>query len=170
VSFPVLPAGHGALGMEVLAEEDDLASTGVTAADVLGLPVRVRGIDLGRSAELLVDLAQGRALGLEVLCGDGRNRFLPLSVAAAGDTELSLQSALVLVEDDDAAFYRRRAFRLGSLRGLPVERQGEPLGALRDVVFERDGEITGVVVESEQGAVRVQCSSGPKLGGGILRC
>jgi len=156
--------------MEVRPDEHEVAPAGVAGADLLGLPVRVRGIDLGRSVELLVDLAQGRVLGFEVLCGDGRNRFLPLTVTRHTDRELSLFSSLVLVDDEDAAFYRRRAFRLGSLRTLPVEHDGEPVGQLRDVVFDRAGLVTAVLVDSADGQERISCPSGLKLRGGVVRC
>ena len=51
------------------------------SAEVLALPVRMHGIGLGRSVELIVDVDVRRVLGLEVRCGDDTHRFLPLAVA-----------------------------------------------------------------------------------------
>ncbi len=46
--------------------------------ELLSLPVRVHGIQLGRPADLLVDVASDRVLGIDVRCGDGVHRFLPI--------------------------------------------------------------------------------------------
>ena len=50
-------------------------------ADLLALPVRMHGIQLGRPVRALVDARDDRLLGLELVCGDGAHRFLPFAVA-----------------------------------------------------------------------------------------
>jgi hypothetical protein len=48
---------------------------------LLALPVRIRGIHVGRPTALLVDRHADLLLGFEVSCGDRAHRFLPVSVA-----------------------------------------------------------------------------------------
>src|SRR5262249_55889959 len=132
--------------------------TAVSGERLLELPVRLRGIHLGRPVEVLVDPVRARAIALEVLCLDDRNRFLPLAAASIGDGEISVPSTLHLAEERDGAFYRERAVRLSALRGVPVAREGEPVGALRDVVLHADGRVAELLVETPSGVVRVACT------------
>jgi hypothetical protein len=118
-----------------------------TADSLLQLPVRLRGIQLGRPVELVVDLDGRRAIGVEVLCGDGSKRYLPLAAARVRDDEIAVGSSLLLFAETDLAFYRRRACTLGELRGRPVERGGRPLGALVDVVLTPMGAVVELLVE-----------------------
>jgi len=80
----------------------------VTIANLLSLPVRTRGIQLGRPLAALLDETDERLLGLELLCGDGAHRFLPYSVADVRDAEIAVESALVLLDERHLAFYRER--------------------------------------------------------------
>ena len=48
--------------------------TGVSGDELLRLPVRVRGIQLGRVVDVLLDPTEARALGVDVLCGDVEDR------------------------------------------------------------------------------------------------
>jgi sporulation protein YlmC with PRC-barrel domain len=153
----------------VLPGEFGTRNAGVTGERLLGLPVRVRGIQLGRSVDLLLDPKRGRVLGLDVLCGDERHRFLPFSTATLADGELLVPSALVLVDEEDGGFYRKRTVRLSSLRGLPVEQGERRLGRLHDIVLEPDGSVSALVVDSEEGRLEAPCAGGLQLGGGILR-
>jgi hypothetical protein len=115
---------------------------GLTGEELLGRPVRFRGIELGRVVELLVDLDARRALGLEVHCGDGCRRFLPLAATVIAPESLEVRSALLLVDDVEA--YRRQARPLTSLRGIAV-RRGRTVAKLTDVVVGPDGLIEEVV-------------------------
>jgi hypothetical protein len=119
------------------------------AEQLLRFPVRLNRVDIGRAVDLLVDPAQGRALGLDVLCGDDAHRFLPLAAAEVTDDEIRVSSAFALLDDAGFAFYRGRTSSLRSLRGKDVERSGRRLGALRDVVVTAQGEIEALVVEPE---------------------
>jgi len=145
-------------------------TAGVTGQHLLGLRVRVRGIDLGRSVDLLLDPNQGRVLGLDVLCGDGRNRFLPLATATMTLDELLVPSALVLIDDEEGAFYRQRTIRLSSLRGVSVERDARTAGQLRDLVLDPEGLITALLVADGEGSATLPCSGALNLGAGLLRC
>lgn len=115
---------------------------------VLSLPVRLHGVTLARTADLLLDRDGLRVVGLDVLCGDEVHRFLPLPTAAIGDGELTIHSPLVLLEEDELDFYRARAFSFNSLRGRTVTRRGTDAGRLRDVIFAPRGDLVAVVLES----------------------
>ena len=117
--------------------------------ELLGLPVRLHGVQLGRPTDLLLDREALRAVGLDILCGDDVHRFLPLPTATVGDGQISIPSALVLLEGDGLAFYRSRALALSSARGRPVEQGGQALGILRDVVVRTDGTLLAVLVEQD---------------------
>src|SRR5919199_2333498 len=117
--------------------------------DVLALPVRLDGIDLGRAVELVVDLDVRRVLGVEVRCGDDTHRFLPLAAAHIRDGEIGVASPLTLL--DDLAFYRGRGHGLGALRGARVATAAGKLGTLRDVVFDADGSIRELVIATSAG-------------------
>jgi hypothetical protein len=119
----------------------------VTGNELLSLPVRLHGIDLGRPVDLLLDQYALRAVGLDVLCGDDEHRFLPLPTAAVGPDALTIHSPLVLLEEDELDFYRSRAFALSSLRGRPVLLAGKEAGRLVDVVLAPDGELVAVEVD-----------------------
>jgi hypothetical protein len=123
--------------------------------ELLGLPLRLHGVQLGCPTDLFLDRETLRAVGFDVVCGDEEHRFLPLATATVGDAELSIPSALVLLEEDELAFYRSRAFALSSLRGRAVERDGRELGLLRDVVVGADGALLAVLVEAGGEASRV---------------
>jgi hypothetical protein len=121
--------------------------TELTGNELLRLPVRLHGIDLGRAVDLLLDRQALRALGLDVLCGDQVHRFLPLPTAAVGDEALTIHSPLVLLEEDELDFYRSRAFALSTLRGRPVLQGGKDAGRLLDVVLAKNGDLLAVEVD-----------------------
>ena len=120
---------------------------GRLAEDLLHLPVRLRGIQLGRPVELLLDLTGGRVHGFDVLCGDEVHRFLPIAAVTARDDELAVSSALTMLDERELAFYRDRATTLGALRGAELERDGTAVGTLRDVVVGEGGVFAAVVAE-----------------------
>jgi hypothetical protein len=123
------------------------------SGDLLALPVRLHGVELGRSVEIIVDLDVRRVLGLEVRCGDEAHRFLPLGAAWIRDGEIAIASPLILL--DEFAFYRARGRGLGALRGAKVANAGGDIGSLRDLVFDEDGEIRELVVATSSGELRV---------------
>jgi hypothetical protein len=120
--------------------------TAVLAEDLLGLPVRVHGIDIGKAVDLLVDPLGRRVLGLDVLCRDESHRFLPMSAAEIADGTIATGSALTLLAQDQLDFYRKRATTLRALRGTPVQLRGRQVGVLTDIVLTPDGAITELVV------------------------
>jgi hypothetical protein len=118
----------------------------IRGKDLLALPLRLHGIQLGRPSDLLLDRDELKVLGIDVECGDHIHRFLPLPTASIDVGEIAISSPLVLLEEDELSFYRARAFALRRLRGRPVERASASVGVLADVVMQRDGTMRELVV------------------------
>jgi hypothetical protein len=83
--------------------------------ELLNKRVVVHGIELGQVVDVILDQEGERPLGLQVLCGDGENRFLPLGVARIGHEEIKIDSALTLLDARELDFYRRRGRPLSGL-------------------------------------------------------
>lgn len=139
------PCGHDGGGMKER-----------TGDELLALPVRLHGIQLGRPVELLLDRDTMRVIGLDVRCGDDVHRFLPLPTALLSGSELSIRSPLVLLEGEQLDFYRSRTLALGTLRGRSVETKGRgSVGTLVDVVLAPDGALVALIVEQNGSKRRV---------------
>ena len=117
-----------------------------TGSELLGLRLRLHGIQLGQAADLLLDRETLRVVGLDIACGDGAHRYLPLPVAVIKDKELAISSPLVLLEDDKLGFYRARTFAYSALRGRPVEVGSVVAGKLVDIVIDSAGTLVDVIV------------------------
>jgi hypothetical protein len=129
----------------------------LSASAALHLPIRMRGIQLGRPIDLLLETDTWHAIGYVVLCGDESQRFLPLAASQTTDEEIRVASALMLLED--VGFYRTRGTSYRSLLGGQVHRRGRPAGRLRDLVL-AGGEITELELDrgGAAGIVRVPAS------------
>jgi len=126
----------------------------LSAERMLNLPVRLHGILLGRSVDLLFDRAEWRAVGFDVVCGDGASRFLPFTTATIREEEIVVGSALMLLEDVD--FYRTRARSLQALLGSPIDVDGAAAGMLRDLELAEDGTVARLVLEHDRAERRVE--------------
>jgi hypothetical protein len=82
---------------------------GVRVSELLLLPVRMRGIGIGRAVDVIVDPTGKQALGFDVLCRDESHRFLPLTAATIGDDQIDVESPLALLAEEQLDFYRKRA-------------------------------------------------------------
>jgi len=107
------------------------------ATELLRLPVRLRGIRLGRPIDLLLDPVEWRALGFVVHCGDENSRFLVFAAADLLEDAIDVSSVLLLLED--VGFYRDRSRSLRDLLG----------DELRDLLVGPDGSIEALVVERD---------------------
>lgn len=125
--------------------------TPIRADELLALPVRLHGIQLGCPADVLLERGDGRVLGIDVHCGDDVHRFLPFPTASVADGALAIASPLVMLEEDQLAFYRARTLSLAELRGRAVEQSGGAVGVLRDIVIGSRGAILEVIVDTEKG-------------------
>jgi sporulation protein YlmC with PRC-barrel domain len=119
---------------------------------LLRLPVRVRGIQLGRPVDLVLDRDARRGVGLEVICGDDEHRFLPLAVGERAEDTIEVRSPLLLLARGELTFYTSRGSTFASLRGKDVLFAGEPVGTLSDLVLAVDGAIESVVVATHDGS------------------
>jgi hypothetical protein len=80
---------------------------------LLNRRVVTRGIELGRVVDVILDEAS-EPIGLDVRCGDGERRFLPLATARIGEGDIEVDSPLMLLETDQLDFYRARGRALRS--------------------------------------------------------
>jgi hypothetical protein len=123
--------------------------------ELLQLPVRLYGLQLGRPVDLILYPDGLRAVGFDVLCRDGVRRFLPLAAATLAPDEIAVQSALLLLDEEQASFYRRNGVTLSALLGSVVEQAGVARGRLRDLVFGEAGAVTAVFVEADGGGAEI---------------
>lgn len=123
-------------------------------SELLSLPVRHNGIDLGHPVDVLLSLDTGQALGLEVRCRDDVHRFIPLGAARLASHATELFSPLALL--DDVAFYRARGAAFRALRGAAVAGHG----ALADVLLADSGAIDSLLVETRSGPTRLRFEPG----------
>jgi hypothetical protein len=89
------------------------------AGELLRLPVRTRNIEIGRPVDVIVDPLHNRAVGFEVLCRDDEHRFLPWTAAVVDEKSISVESPIVMLAEEQLAFYRTRARSLREL--VPLE-------------------------------------------------
>jgi hypothetical protein len=104
--------------------------------------VNLRGIQLGRPVDFLLDLDGWNVLGFVVLCGDESRRFLPYAAAQVHADEIAVASALMLLED--AGFYEKRGVSFRSQLG--GELSG---GVLKDLVLDAAGHVIELIVERD---------------------
>jgi sporulation protein YlmC with PRC-barrel domain len=126
---------------------------------LLRLPVRIRGIQLGRAVDVVLDRDAARAVGLEIACGDDARRFLPFAVVQLRDDAIELRSPLVLLDATELAFYTSRGVTFRSVRGTAVLVAGDPVGTVADLVLAVDGTIESVVVGAEDARHELPLSS-----------
>jgi hypothetical protein len=122
---------------------------GVTGDELLRRRVRLRGIDLGRAVDLILAPDGRRVVGFDVRCGDSEHRFLAWPAAILREGHIDVSSVLVMLDEEELAFYTARGTGLLALR-----RQGRVL----DVVVGRGGEIVELVVQGEAGPERVSAA------------
>ena len=84
------------------------------AGELLRLPVKTRDITIGRAVDVIVDPVQNRAVGFDVLCGDGGHRFLPFPTARLDGDHVEVDSSLMLLEREQLEFYKERGRALRS--------------------------------------------------------
>jgi PRC-barrel domain len=79
----------------------------VTRENFLGRRVLLRGgIELGRVFDVILEAEADRPLGLDVLCGDGRHRFLPMAALSRFGGDIQVESSLTLLAPAELDFYR----------------------------------------------------------------
>ncbi len=84
--------------------------------ELLNKRVVTGGIELGRVVDVIFDESGENAIGLDVHCKDGENRFLPLATADVDDGDITVGSSLMLLEPDQLDFYRAKGRALRSAK------------------------------------------------------
>ena len=84
--------------------------------ELLNRRVLTGGIELGRVVDVIFDLTGENAIGLDVRCKDGENRFLPMAAADVREGEVTVGSSLLLLERDQLDFYRTKGRALRSTK------------------------------------------------------
>jgi hypothetical protein len=85
----------------------------MTGVELLNKRVVTGGIELGRVVDVIFDSTGEKAIGLDVHCKDGENRFLPMA-AADVEGDVTVGSPLMLLEPDQLDFYRAQGRALRS--------------------------------------------------------
>lgn len=124
-----------------------------SAAGLIGAPVRLHGIMLGRAIDLVLDPAGRRVLGFVVESGDDAPRFLPYPASQPGADFVAVGSALMLL--DDVSFYRKHGTSLRSLLGSEIERENAPVGTLVDMHVDSAGDVVELDVALDGSRSRV---------------
>jgi sporulation protein YlmC with PRC-barrel domain len=88
----------------------------MTGVELLNKRVVTGGIEVGRVVDVIFDETGENAIGLDVRCRDGENRFLPMATADMDDGDVLVDSPLVLLEPDQLDFYRTRGRALRSTK------------------------------------------------------
>ena len=88
----------------------------LSAAEQVGLPVRLKDVTLGRVVDILFDAERRRVLGFVVDCGDEALRFLPFAASHPSQEQIAVSSALMLL--DDVGFYRKHGVSFRTLDNI----------------------------------------------------
>jgi hypothetical protein len=80
--------------------------------ELLRQSVLLRGIEIGRVVDVILEPEQHDVIGFEVRCKDGRHRFLPRAAATSADGRLEIDSPFGLLDTDELEFYRSRGLTL----------------------------------------------------------
>jgi sporulation protein YlmC with PRC-barrel domain len=88
------------MGIEAMVEE------------LLRQSVLLRGVEIGRVVDVILEPEQRGVIGFEVRCKDGRHRFLPRAAAVMGDAGIEIESPFGLLDTDQLDFYRSRGLTL----------------------------------------------------------
>ena len=128
----------------------------LSAADLIGAPIRLHGILLGRPVDLVLDSTITRVLGFVVESGDEAPRFLPFAASKPADGVIEVGSALMLV--DDLTFYRTHGMSFRSLLGTRIEHAGVPVGLLVDARIGGAGDVVELDVELDGVRSRIEAA------------
>ena len=80
--------------------------------ELLRQSVLLRGIEVGRVVDVILEPEHHGVIGYEVRCRDGRHRFLPHAAAKRGGESIEIDSPFGLLDTDQLDFYRSRGLTL----------------------------------------------------------
>jgi hypothetical protein len=130
----------------------------LSVAALVGSPVRLQGILLGRPSDVVLDSTCRRVLGFVVHSGDDAPRFLPFAASQPDADEIAVGSALMLL--DDVAFYRKHGVSFVSLLGSDIEKERVPVGTLVDMHVDHSGNVVELEVERDELRLRLPAPGG----------
>ncbi|MGH3020837.1 MAG: hypothetical protein ACRDNR_11875 [Gaiellaceae bacterium] len=107
-------------------------------------------------------------MGLEVQCGDEKDRFLPFPACEVRDERIVVESALVLLEGN-LEFYRLDGCTFSELRDSRVLVGGDEAGVLADLLVSTDGKVARIVAAAEDGRLELEADGAVTLGNQRLR-
>ena len=119
----------------------------LSVSAMVGSPVRLNGILLGRPTDVVLDVEGRRAVGFVVESGDDAPRFLPFAASQPADGVIAVGSALMLL--DDVGFYLKHGSSFRSFVGTEIERERAPVGTLTDMRVDSTGAVIELEVESD---------------------
>ncbi|HEY2543519.1 MAG TPA: hypothetical protein VGH92_10765 [Gaiellaceae bacterium] len=125
----------------------------LSVAGMVGCPVRLQGILLGRPSDVVLDGTARRVLGFVVHSGDDAPRFLPYAASQPIEGEIAVASALMLL--DDVGFYRKHGLSFISLLGTAIEQENAPVGTLSDMHVDHAGNVVELEVDRDDEHLRV---------------
>jgi hypothetical protein len=76
--------------------------------------VVMKGVQVGRVIDVILERENNGVIGFQVRCEDGRHRFLPRAAATSDGAAIEIDSPLALLDDDQLDFYRQRGVTLRS--------------------------------------------------------
>jgi hypothetical protein len=109
---------------------------------LVGLPVRIGDVEVGRIADVILNRSFGHALGF-VVAGRGAHRhFLPWVAARVEGDHVATHSIFALLSTSELAFY------LG--HGAPLS--GELPNRVEDVLVDAEGDVLALLDRAPRGA------------------
>ena len=115
-----------------------------TVSGLIGAPVRVGDVTVGRVRDVLLNRRLGHVLGFSVRGPGAHTHFLPWIATDVHRDEVAVRSVLSLLSPCELAFYVDNGV---GLRGLA----GSGRNAT-DVLVERDGDVVAVVIAPGEAA------------------
>ncbi|HEX2292209.1 MAG TPA: hypothetical protein VHH55_02780 [Gaiellaceae bacterium] len=80
--------------------------------ELLRRSVSLHGIRVGQVVDVILARGDETVLGFEILCEDGRHRFLPAAASTVTDDAVVVDSPFALLDTDQLDFYRARGVAL----------------------------------------------------------
>lgn len=102
---------------------------------LVGKPVRIGDVDVGRISDVLLNRSLGHVLGFVVDGRGAHSHFLPWVAARLAEDHVATRSIFGLLSTSELAFYLDNGSRLSE----------ELRGFVDDVVVDRDGDVVSLV-------------------------
>ncbi|HET8743198.1 MAG TPA: PRC-barrel domain-containing protein [Gaiella sp.] len=111
---------------------------------LVGLPVRIGDVEVGRIADVILNRSFGHALGFVVRGRGAHRHFLPWVAARVDGDHVATLSIFALLSTSELAFYLDH--------GAPLS--GELPGRVEDVLVDADGDVLALLDRVPRRAAR----------------